>query len=116
VLNATEFIELEIEDQGDNNLQVEFAVGDANKVIPPLVFNSCSERLLVGTGREVDAALMNEEWWESRCVAVRFDRAFPFRPLGLFTPTIREGTRREIRPAIFCLDVPRPRKAEMGFW
>jgi len=37
VLNATEFIELEIEDQGDNNFQVEFA---------PLVFNPSSERIL----------------------------------------------------------------------
>ncbi len=36
-LNAAEFIEMEIEDQGDNNLQVEFA---------PLVFNPSSERIL----------------------------------------------------------------------
>ena len=40
VLNATEFIEMEIEDQWDNNLQVEFA---------PLVFNPSPERLLVAT-------------------------------------------------------------------
>jgi hypothetical protein len=45
-----------------------------------------------------DAALMNEEWSESRCVAIRFDRAFPFGPLGLFLPD-RYPKRKPCRPA-----------------
>jgi hypothetical protein len=49
ILNATEFVEMEVEDQGDDDLQIEFAIGNANKVISPLVFNSCSERLQVAT-------------------------------------------------------------------
>ena len=49
VLNATEFIEMEIEDQGDNNLQVEFAVGCVGDKFAPLVLNPSPERLLVAT-------------------------------------------------------------------
>jgi ABC-type branched-subunit amino acid transport system substrate-binding protein len=58
-------IKLEIEDQGDNNLQVEFAVGCVGDKFAPLVFNPSSERLLVGAGREVNAALVNQERCES---------------------------------------------------
>ena len=77
MLNATEFIEMEIEDQGDNNLQVEFAVGCFGDKFAPLVFNPSPERILVGAGREVNAALVNEEWCESRCVSRGFDRTIP---------------------------------------
>jgi hypothetical protein len=40
---------LEIEDQGDNNLQVEFAVGCVGDKFAPLVFNPSPERLLAVT-------------------------------------------------------------------
>jgi hypothetical protein len=49
VLNATEFIEMEIEDQGDNNLQVEFAVGCVGDKFATLFLNACAERLLSAT-------------------------------------------------------------------
>lgn len=49
VLNATEFIELEIEDQGNNNLQIEFAIGCVGDKFAPLVLNACSECLLAAT-------------------------------------------------------------------
>jgi hypothetical protein len=44
---------LEIEDQGENILQVEFAVGCIGDKFAPLVLNPCSERLL-GATRNVE--------------------------------------------------------------
>lgn len=53
MLNATEFVEMEVQDQRDNDLQIEFAIGDADKVIPPLVFNSYPERPPLAVTRDV---------------------------------------------------------------
>ena len=87
MLNAPEFIDMEIEDQGHDHLKIEFAIGDrAIEVASPLGFDPVPEGVLIGTRRQMDAALVNEKWRKSRGVFFRLDRAFPFGLLGFFSP------------------------------
>lgn len=107
-LNATEFIETQIENQRNNHLQVEFTVGNANDIVASFVLNPPPECILVGAGREVDATLMYQKWSETGRPGLGLDWAFPFGPLGFFSPTIGERTQRKIGAAIHGLDVPCP--------